>query len=225
MRYLIGSAFLLLALASGCATGGSSPSGSPAGSLSGSSAGSSGGPAADPVVLFDGSSLAGWSHAGPGDFQLVDGALQSRGGMGLLWYSERSFDDFVLDLDWRVTASTDNSGVFIRFPDPGDDPGVAVRTGYEIQINDNPAGDPQKTGAVYGVQPASSRASRPVGDWNHYRIQAIGNEYTVWLNGVLVNRLSSTDPNRGRAGYLGLQNHDAGSAVQYRDVLVRQLPR
>jgi hypothetical protein len=81
------------------------------------------------LILFDGTSLAAWSQSGPGGFRLIDGVMQSYGGMGLLSYPERTFGDFVLDLDWRITAVTDNSGVFLRFPDPGDDPSVAVNSG------------------------------------------------------------------------------------------------
>ena len=175
------------------------------------------------LTLFDGTAITGWSQAGPGGFRFIDNVLQSYGGMGLLWYSERTFGDFVLELDWRVTAGTDNSGVFVRFPDPGDDPLIAVNRGYEVQIYDDPGGDPQKTGAVYGFQAPDASASRPVGEWNHYRIRASGNDYTVFLNGVQVNQFTSTDPDRGPEGHIGLQNHDPGSKVQFRDIVVREL--
>lgn len=167
------------------------------------------------VELFDGS-LSGWSQAGPGGFDVVDGVLRSRGGMGLLWYSDRAFGDFDLRLDWRVTSRTDNSGVFVRFPHPGDDPGVAVSDGYEIQINDNPAGDPQKTGAIYNVAPPRVSASRPVGEWNTYRIRVSGQRYEVWLNGELVNELAAAD--RGTEGHIGVQNHDPESRVEFRAI-------
>ena len=177
--------------------------------------------AGDPLVLFGGSEPTGWTQAGPGRFELVDGDLRSRDGLGLLWYSAAAFGDFVLDLDWRLTRDTDNSGVFVRFPDPGGDPGVAINNGYEIQINDNPDGDPQKTGAIYGVQPPTARASRPVGEWNHYTIQVTGADYAVWLNGTLVNQFTSTDARRPRQGHIGLQNHDPGSEVYFRNVRLR----
>ena len=149
--------------------------------------------------------------------------MQSYGGMGLLWYSERTFGDFVLELDWRVTTGTDNSGVFLRFPYPGDDPWVAVNRGYEVQIYDDPGGDPQKTGAIYGFRAPGTSASKPVGQWNHYRIQASGNEYTVFLNGGQVNQFNSADPRREIEGHIGLQNHDLGSEVQFRDITVREI--
>ena len=104
------------------------------------------------VVLFDGSSLSGWSHAGPGHFELRDGVLRSHGGLGLLWFSGQSFGDFELRLDWRTSDRTDNSWVFLRFPDPNDDPRVAIDHGYEVQINDDPDRDPQTTGAIYGFR-------------------------------------------------------------------------
>ena len=65
-----------------------------------------------------------------------DAALQSEGGMGLLWYSEKIYKNFTLKLEWKVSDESDNSGVFVRFPDPDNNPNNAVREGYEIQIDD-----------------------------------------------------------------------------------------
>lgn len=175
------------------------------------------------MVLFDGSSLDGWSHAGSGHFELRDGVLRTHGGLGLLWYSRQSFGDFELRLDWRTSDRTDNSGVFLRFPDPHGDPGVAIEHGYEVQINDDPSRDPQTTGAIYGFHAPSSSASHPPGEWNSYRIQVTGSEYAVWLNEVLVNRFVSTDSRRSLEGYLGMQNHDADSTVDFRDIRVEPL--
>jgi hypothetical protein len=143
--------------------------------------------------------------------------------MGLLWFSRQSFDDFELRFDWRTSDQTDNSGVFLRFPDPKDDPRVAIEHGYEVQINDDPHRDPQTTGAIYGFQAPNSTASHPPGEWNSYRIRVTGREYAVWLNDVLVNKFVSTDSRRGLEGYLGLQNHDADSAVDFRAIRVEPL--
>jgi hypothetical protein len=180
-------------------------------------------PAVTQVVLFDGTSTSGWSQAGPGHFEQRDGVLRTHGGLGLLWFSARAFGDFELRLDWRTTSSSDNSGVFVRFPDPMGDPGVAIERGYEVQINDDPLRDPQTTGAIYGVRGPNSSASYPTGQWNSYRIRVTGHEYSVWLNGVLVNRLVSSDPRRGLEGHVGLQNHDADSAVDFRAIRVEPL--
>jgi hypothetical protein len=36
--------------------------------------------------LFDGKSLDGWEHVGPGKMVVADGLLRTEGGMGLRWY-------------------------------------------------------------------------------------------------------------------------------------------
>lgn len=95
----------------------------------------------DYTPIFDETTLNGWSMACEGTFLITDeNALQSAG-QGIFWYTKKKFDNFVLELDWKVSNSNDNSGVFVRFSDPGNDPKIAVKSGYEIQIDDS-AGNP-----------------------------------------------------------------------------------
>ena len=44
----------------------------------------------DYELLFDGTSKAGWTQAGPASSGVEDGSLVSYGGLGLLWYSTGS---------------------------------------------------------------------------------------------------------------------------------------
>ena len=176
-------------------------------------------------VLFDGTqeSLDEWRMAGPGSFELTeDCALRTVGGMGLLWYPEE-FAEYRLTLDWRV-AGDDNSGVFVGFPEPGDDPWVAVEQGYEVQIDATDEPD-RTTGAIYGVQGADvaarDAALNPPGEWNTYDIAVSGQVITVSLNGVVVTEYASTDPSRDlTSGHVGLQNHGADDEVHFRDVVL-----
>lgn len=164
-------------------------------------------------VLFDGSGMKGWKMCGPGEFTLRDGALHAKGGMGMLWH-ERPLKDFIVTLDWKVGKKEANSGVFVRFPDPGNDPMIAVHKGYEAQICDG--ADPKhRTGAIYSLKESAEAPTRPVGDWNHYEIRAVGQRYTIRVNGQLVNEF---DGDRGLEGFVGLQNHDDGSPVCFRNV-------
>jgi hypothetical protein len=175
------------------------------------------------VSLFNGATLDGWQQAGPGGFTVVDGALQSFGGMGLLWYTEKQFGDFILKVDWKVLHFSDNSGVFVRFPDPGDDPWSAVDNGYEVQIDDvgAPNGAPiDKTGAIFSFAAPTKVASNPVGEWNFYEIHAVGQRYTVILNGSDVTDFIGQ---RSTMGYVGLQNHDDTSTVTFRNVRIMEL--
>src|SRR6476661_5377406 len=106
--------------------------------------------AADEVQLFNGKDLTGWKHAGPGQFDVADGELHTNAGMGLLWYTTEMPDKFTLKLEFKTSRKEDNSGVFVRFPDPGNDPWVAVKEGYEIQICDTEKG--KQTGSIYNFQ-------------------------------------------------------------------------
>ena len=172
--------------------------------------------------LFDGATLDGWQEAGPGGFNVVDGMLQSFGGMGLLWYTKKQFGDFILKVDWKVLHFSDNSGVFVRFPDPGNDPWSAVNNGYEIQIDDVGAPDGnqiRKTGAIFDFAAPTKIASNPVGEWNFYEIHAVGQAYTVILNGSEVTDFVGS---RTMKGYVGLQNHDDTSTVTFRNVRIME---
>jgi hypothetical protein len=154
--------------------------------------------------------------------------------------------------DERAGSAQSNSGVFVRFPgvDPAANPEcqtndpawVAVNCGHEIQINDTPesgGNDPRKTGSVYGFADLNLTQARPTDKsvWNDLEIRVAGQHYTVIRNGEVINEFENvpgipfpgrpTDPGTsGRQfaqGYIGLQNHDAGSVVAFRNVRVRDL--
>ncbi len=172
------------------------------------------------ITLFDGEEeqLQSWTMAGPGQFVLQeDGSLLSQGGMGLFYYSDRSFRDYVLELEWKAASDSVNSGIFLRFPEKTDDPWYAVKNGYEIQIFDQ--GDPQnQTGAVYGQSAPFRVTSKPAGQWNTMRIRVTGQRYQIWLNGSKINDYVG---DRGREGYIGLQNHDDESEIAFRNIRVK----
>ena len=139
------------------------------------------------TILFDGKSLDGWKMSGKDKFMVMknEKTLLSDGGMGLLWHTKKKYKDFILRLEWRVLHKDDNSGVFVRFPDPGNDPQVAVNDGYEIQIDDlgKPDGDGiHKTGAIYNFAAPSKIVSKHIGQWNNLEIKVIKQNYTVMIN-------------------------------------------
>jgi hypothetical protein len=146
--------------------------------------------------------------------------------MGLLWFTGQELGEYSLKLDWKLVKD-DNGGIFVGFPDPGNDPWVAVNQGYEIQVDASDEPD-RTTGSIYTFQGADpeavERALNPVGSWNSYEIRVVGQTIKVLLNGVLVNDFVSTDPARDLAqGYVGLQNHGGGETIYYRDVRVKNL--
>lgn len=180
-------------------------------------------------TIFDGTqaSFDQWEHAGQGSFTLANGAMTSTNtaespGLGLHWFAPTQYKNFTVRMQWKTSDATDNSGVFVRFPDPGNDPGVAIERGHEIQIYDGTTGEPQKTGSIYNADREDFLASRPAGEWNDYQITVVGQRYTVCLNGKIVNEYTSNQ-GRGTEGFIGLQNHDPQSNVSFRNIRVKQL--
>ncbi|WP_328682086.1 DUF1080 domain-containing protein [Streptomyces sp. NBC_00322] len=205
--------------------------------------------------LFDGTqaSFGKWQHVGGGSFGLnPDGSMTSgttRGGLGMLWFPQRQYGDFSLKLQWRDDApgtGNANSGVFVRFPYVHDNPEeprpewVAIKYGHEVQVLDRPDGDMYKTGSVYGFDRVGLGGAgvTPKGTWNDYEIRVVGQHYSVYRNGVLINEFDNaggqefvppraddpgTDGRRYASGYIGLQVHGTTDVISYRNIRVKEL--
>ncbi len=173
------------------------------------------------TLIYDGSNQGEWDMIGPGEFVLEeDLSLRSEGGMGLLWYPRESFADFILRVDYKAEAPHSNSGVFVRFPEPRGDPWNPVNEGHEIQIMDT-AGDPlAQTGAVYSFAPATHVPTKPAGEWNLLEIECRGPHYTVRVNSEVVCEYQS---GRSLKGYVGIQNHQPGDHVWFRNIRIKTL--
>jgi hypothetical protein len=206
-------------------------------------------------TILDGSaaSFAAWEHVGGGAFTPNgDGSMTSSAtvpGMGMLWYPVRTYGDFSLKLQFRDEAPGEgraNSGVFVRFPGVHGHPEesrpewVAIKYGHEVQILDRPDGDAYKTGSVYGFSRVGLDGAgvTPKGTWNTYEVRVIGQRYSVYRNGVLLNEFDNTpglvfsppraddpgtDGRQAAQGYIGLQTHGTTDVVSFRNVRVREL--
>jgi hypothetical protein len=170
----------------------------------------------------------GWNHYGPGYFELDQetGVLTSSGGMGLMWYTGKMYDNFVLDLEYKCHSPNTNSGVFIRVPDFVMSNEYIYKS-FEIQINDKDTLSKHSTGAVYDAEPAKLNAANPAGVWNHFRITFIDDNIKVELNGQLINSWKAEPRGKIRSfakkGYIGLQNHDSEGKVSFRNIFVKEL--
>jgi hypothetical protein len=182
--------------------------------------------------LFNGRDLTGWEHVGPGSFSVADGCLRTQGGMGLLWHTGGPLGDCSLRVVFRTSRHEDNSGVFIRIKEPPADPWYAVHNGYEVQIMAT-EDEWHRTGVIYSITKTEAQPQKPPGEWNTLDIELDGDIVRVTLNGVLLTdfdpsqpvppRTKEYEPERGpraRHGYIGLQNHDASSVVDFREVSV-----
>jgi hypothetical protein len=187
--------------------------------------------------LFDGRSLEGWEHVGPGKFVIEDGSLRSEGGMGLLWYAKEKLGNCVIRVVYKTGTDRSNSGVYIRIAEKPKDEWYAVHHGFEVQIMDYGSAN-RRTGSIYTFAKAAAQPSKPR-EWNTLEITLKGNQISTKINGVAVSEFDSSsldpqaadrsgegDPARGprpESGYIGLQNHDKNSVVYFKEVSVRPL--
>jgi len=176
------------------------------------------------IPLFSNENLKQWRQCGPGRFVMTNGIATGQGGMGLWWFAGRQFTNFVLRGEFVQEQEIADSGVFLRFPDPGKDPWVAVHKGHEMEIGDPAPKDPTwRNGSIYPFQASVKANTKPVGQWNDYEITCRGQTYTVRINGEEVTEW--TDPKqRTSAGYVGLQNYNDGKTVRHRNLRIKELP-
>lgn len=128
------------------------------------------------IVLFNGRDFVGWISDPKtlAHWSIRDDELQSDG-MGGNLVSERNYRDFEIELEWRAEA--------------GSTGGIWIRGRPKILIAD-PASEDARSGSLVhnekAGQQASARADRPAGEWNVFKIRAVGPLVTVELNGQLL---------------------------------------
>jgi hypothetical protein len=177
----------------------------------------------DFIALLEEPALKNWKLSGPGRFTMANGVATGEGGMGLWWFSGRQFTNFVLRGEFLQEQEIADSGVFLRFPDPGNDPWLAVKQGHEMEIGDpNPKNPTWRTGALYPFHAPISANTKPPGQWNSYEIVCHGQDYSVRINGKMVNTWTDTT-RRTSGGYIGLQNYDDGKTVRHRNLRVKEI--
>ncbi len=116
-------------------------------------------------------------------------------------------------------------------------PWYAVHRGYEVQICDD-ADESHRTGAIYSLAKAAPVPNQTATDWKTMIITLKGNLVLVDIDGKRITTFDSdgNDPRSERkwyepmyeakrpaSGYIGLQTHDPGDVVYFKEVSVRPL--
>lgn len=163
--------------------------------------------------LFDGETLNGWHQLGGTavytvrDQSIVGTTVHNTPNSFLT--SDKMYGDFILELDYKVD-STMNSGIQIRSNSIPTYRDGRVH-GYQVEI------DPSKRAWSAGIYDESRRGwlntmeNNPEAqkafkqnDWNHYRIEAIGDTLKTWINDVPASYLID---DKTASGFICLQVH------------------
>lgn len=185
--------------------------------------------------LFDGKTLDGWiQRGGKASYAVEDEMIVGTtvpGTPNSFLCTEEHFGDFILELELNVDAGL-NSGVQIRSHSLHDYRDWRVH-GYQVEI------DPSErawSGGIYDearrgwLNPLkdneAARKAFRVGEWNTYRIAAIGDSIKTWVNGVPAADLVDS---MTLSGFIALQVHSTRSEeplrVRWRNIRIQDLGR
>lgn len=166
--------------------------------------------------IFDGKTLDGWKASEkPENWKVEEGAIVGRGDRSHLFYMQEQFENCEFKAEVKLNKGG-NSGMYFRTQF-----GTGWPTGYEAQVN-NSHTDPKRTGSLYNFVNVSEQLV-PDDTWWTQHILANGNHMIIKVNDkVVVDYVD--EKNTHTKGHLALQQHDPGSVVHYRKLMVKPLP-
>lgn len=201
------------------------------------------------VSLFDGKSLTGWYMDVPDlqkdsslrkPFIVRDGLLVSLGTPGGHLISEKSYENYILEFEYRFAGKPGNCGVLVHASTPRALYGMFPKS-IEVQMMHSNAGDfwciqedirvdnmEERRGPKenWGISEGKERrilnltddSEKPLGDWNRMKIKCEGDRVTVWVNGVLVNDGYGATAQKGQ---IALQAE--GAEVEFKKLILTSI--
>lgn len=192
----------------------------------------------DWVTLFNGRNLDGWArvNCAPETFTVRDEMIVSTGVPTGVLRTDRQYENFELELEWRHMQKGGNAGLFV-WSDPVTSVGVPFTRSIEVQILDGRNGDWYTShGDIFSIHGArltpdrphpkgamrclpSEQRARPSPEWNHYRVTCSNGVVKLAVNGAVVSGGSNCLP---RKGYICLESE--GSECHFRNIRLREWP-
>lgn len=188
----------------------------------------------DWINLFNGKNLDGWKLLnGAADFKVENDMIVGVSKLNTpntFLSTENYYDNFILEYEVKMDAGL-NSGVQIRSNSLPDYKNGVVH-GYQIEIDGSKRAwtggiyDEQRRGWLYNLEcnPKAKTAYKN-GEWNKFRVEAIGNNIRVWVNEVPVADIVDEMTAKG---FIALQVHSigedaekAGKTVNFRNIKIQ----
>jgi hypothetical protein len=173
--------------------------------------------------IFNGKDLSGWEVPDGNDeagwYKAVEGVLKIQSGSkkkGSILWSKKKYRNFVVEFEFRMGEGRVDSGMHVRTKDQ-------IQIGISGSLNRDMTCSPYIPGKGYPVEAKNIKKLLRPKDWNTMRIQAIGKEYTVWLQGEKVMTYKSDSAID--EGPIGIQLHGGRNmAIDYRKLQLAELP-
>jgi hypothetical protein len=204
---------------------------------------------AQAVDLFNGKDLAGWVDVNTSASTWTvakdeTGApiIKCTGIPTGILRTEKAYENFVLELDWKHLSYPGNAGLFV-WSDPYCAKGVPFSRSIEVQIMltpDNVDGQGRTMytgqGDIFSIWGASMKPDRPhpggwerclpsarttkgAGEWNHYKVTCNNGVIKLEINGTEVSGASEITP---RKGYICLESE--GTEIWFKNLRIAELP-
>ena len=190
--------------------------------------------------LFNGKDLTGWVdvNTSPETWKVEDGMLICSGLPIGVMRTDRQYENFIMEIEWRHMEAGGNSGVFIWSEGTPfeDDP---LTKAIEVQMleleystihnrtEDYVHGELFPTMGMTAV-PDNPRGNRSKsiekrclgkGQWNKYVVVAVDGTVKLSVNGKFVNGLSKSERKKG---YICLEAE--GAEIHFRNIRIMELP-
>ncbi len=189
------------------------------------------------VPLFNGKNLDGWEQRnGTATYRVENGMIigkTNQGSPNSFLCTRKEYGDFELKFEVKLDDPL-NSGVQIRSKTKG---GTRMGRVHGPQVEIATDG---MAGYIYGEALDTGWLSRTAegkdpppnkffknGEWNKYRVKAVGDHIETWLNGHKVADLHDTKSGM-RSGFIGLQVHAIGPGqgpfeVRFKNIVIKPL--
>jgi hypothetical protein len=170
--------------------------------------------------LFNGKNLKGWVAPDSNIWWIAaDGILIAKSGpsqKGSILWTKKKYKDFVIETEFLFGEGIVDSGIFIRTDKQ------QIQIGQSGSLKRDMTGSPYIPGKGYPVEASNVKEILNLEDWNTMKVQASGNEYTVWLNEKQVLNYESEDGID--AGPIGLQLHPSRDmSISFRNIKLGEL--
>jgi hypothetical protein len=172
-------------------------------------------------TIFNGQNLDGWSIiGGAGKVSIEGGAIKlgqkANTAEHTFIHTNRKYKDFILEVDCKRDAGFFYGILFRAQPAP--DTAHVRLYGYQSKVDHKPKRN--WTGGIFDDfgntwnwmytpvnDQRAQKALKPAGEWDHYRIEAIGHNIKVWLNGIPISNILNSKYDQG---YIALKIHFLG---------------
>lgn len=170
--------------------------------------------------IFNGENLDGWIIPESNIWwSAKDGVLFGKSGpekKGTILWTEKSYKNFIIETDFLYVSGIVDTGIYIRTENQ------QIQMGISGSLKRDRTGSPYIPGKGYpAVAEGVDKVLKPT-EWNTIKVKAVGNVYTVWINGQQVLNYESEDV--PEMGPIGLQVHPGNTMeANFRNMRVAEI--